>query len=79
MMRVQPIQVSPFSQRRYEGEIVLNPHSNSKEKERDRERREGRRGSERRGLVLYTCRNRKQDGSSLAVTGNRGREEARYP
>lgn len=28
-MRVQSVQVSPFSQRRYEGEIVLSPHSNT--------------------------------------------------
>lgn len=28
---------------------------------------------------LYTRRSRKQNGSSLAVTGSRAREEARYP
>lgn len=32
-----------------------------------------------RGLVHGETENRKRNGSSLAVTGNRAREEARYP
>lgn len=47
-MPVQSVQASLFSRRQYEGEIVLNPHSNTVKRKRKRETaRQTKRGEER--------------------------------